>query len=50
MMKGNGGMEYARRKANSFGEKALDHLSGLKDSNYKRALQNLVSFVIERER
>ncbi len=50
MMKGNGGMEYARRKAGSFGEKALAHLSGLKDSKYKRALQDLVRFVIEREK
>jgi octaprenyl-diphosphate synthase len=50
MMKGNGGMEYARRKANSFGEKAVGHLSGFKDSKYKRALQDLVSFVIEREK
>lgn len=50
MIKGNGGMEYARKKAGAFGEKALDQLSELKDSQYKRALKHLVRFVIEREK
>ena len=50
MIKGNGGMEYARKKASVFGERALGHLSGLADSQYKRSLQDLVRFVIEREK
>jgi octaprenyl-diphosphate synthase len=48
-IKGNGGVQYAREKASLFGEKALGYLSELGDSKYKKALQDLVGFVIERE-
>jgi geranylgeranyl pyrophosphate synthase len=47
---GNGGVTYARRRAIGFGEKALSHLSELKDSKYKKALQDLVGFVINRDK
>jgi octaprenyl-diphosphate synthase len=48
-IKGNGGVQYAREKACAFGEKALGYLSELADSEYSKALRNLVGFVIERE-
>lgn len=47
---GNGGVTYAQRRAIVFGEKALSHISELKDSKYKKALQDLVGFVINREK
>jgi len=50
LIKGNGGVKYAQKKASDFGEKALNYLSELKDSKYKKALRDLVSFVIEREK
>lgn len=50
LIKGNGGVEYSRQKAKSFGEKALSQLSGLKDSECKKALENLVGFVIKRDK
>ena len=50
LIKENGGVEYAQKKARTFGEKAISHLLELKDSKYKKALQDLVSFVIEREK
>ena len=50
LIRGNGGVEYAHKKASAFGEKALSFLSELKDSEYKKALQDLVSFVIKRDK
>ena len=50
IIKGNGGVEYSRHKAHSFGEKALSQISDLKDSEYKKALENLVGFVIKRDK
>jgi octaprenyl-diphosphate synthase len=50
LIKGNGGMEYAFKKASAFGDRALGHLSELRDSKYRKALEDLVSFVIEREK
>ncbi|MCK4403839.1 MAG: polyprenyl synthetase family protein [candidate division Zixibacteria bacterium] len=50
LIKGNGGVEYAQEKASAFGEKALSFLSELKDSKYKKTLQDLARFVIEREK
>jgi octaprenyl-diphosphate synthase len=50
LIKGNGGVEYSQKKAKSFGEKALSQLSFLKDSEYKESLENLVSFVIKRDK
>ena len=50
LIKGNGGVKYAQEKAISFEEKALSCLSELKDSKYKKALQDLASFVIERDK
>ncbi len=49
-MKGNGGVEYAKNKADGFGKKASYCISGFKDSKYKKALENLVSFVIQRDK
>ncbi|NIM98501.1 MAG: polyprenyl synthetase family protein [candidate division Zixibacteria bacterium] len=49
LIKGNGGVDYALEKANSFGDKALGHLSKLKHSKYRKALEELVSFAIQRE-
>jgi octaprenyl-diphosphate synthase len=50
LIKGNGGVEYAFKKAKTYGDKALDHLSELEDSKYKKALKDLVRFVIAREK
>jgi octaprenyl-diphosphate synthase len=50
IIKGNGGVEYSKQKAHSFGEKALSQLSDLKDSEYKESLENLVRFVIKRDK
>ncbi len=50
LIKGNGGVDYSREKAKTFGEKALNQLSDLRDSEYKQALQNLVDFVLRREK
>jgi octaprenyl-diphosphate synthase len=50
LIKGNGGVEYAQNKATAFGDKALSYLFKLKDSKHKKALQDLVSFVIQREK
>jgi octaprenyl-diphosphate synthase len=50
LIKGNGGVEYSCHKAESFGEKALGQLSDLKDSEHKQALENLVDFVIKRDK
>ncbi|KPL01099.1 MAG: hypothetical protein AMJ91_01430 [candidate division Zixibacteria bacterium SM23_73_3] len=50
LIKGNGGVEYARKRTTSFGQKALSFLSELEDSKYKKALQDLVSFVIQRDK
>jgi len=50
LIKGNGGVEYSRQKAKTFGERALSQLSDLEDSEYKQALENLVSFVIKRDK
>jgi len=50
LIKGNGGVEYSRRRAKTFGERALSQLSDLEDSEYKQALENLVSFVIKRDK
>lgn len=49
LIKGNGGVEYSRQKATSFGEKALGQLRALEDSEHKQALENLVDFVIKRD-
>jgi octaprenyl-diphosphate synthase len=50
LIKGNGGVEYALKKASAFGDKATGHLSELEDSKYKKALKDLVRFVIAREK
>lgn len=49
-MKGNGGVEYSQKKAGTFGKKAESCLSWFKDSKYKKSLQDLISFVIKREK
>ena len=50
IIKGNGGVEYARSRARFFGEQALSCLSGIGDSKYKTALADLVHFVIQRDK
>ena len=50
LIKGNGGVEYAQKKADAFGKMAESCLTKLKDSKYKKALQDLVGFVIKREK
>ncbi len=50
MIKGNGGVEYARGKAKHFGQMALACLSGIRDCKYKKSLADLVHFVIRREK
>lgn len=50
MIKKNGGMEYAHKKAQAFSQKALGYLSDIKDSQYKKALQSLARFVIQRDK
>jgi octaprenyl-diphosphate synthase len=50
IIKGNGGLQYAKFKAEEFGKKALSFLSALKESEYKESLRRLVEFARERER
>jgi len=45
-----GGVDYAKCKAKEFGEKALDFISGLVDSESKDSLVDLVSFMVNREK
>jgi octaprenyl-diphosphate synthase len=49
-MKGNGGVEYANNLATAFGKKAEACISGFKDSGYKKSLQSLIGFVIDRDK
>jgi octaprenyl-diphosphate synthase len=49
LIRGNGGVEYSRLKAESFGEKALVQLRALEDSEHKQSLEKLVDFVIKRD-
>jgi octaprenyl-diphosphate synthase len=49
-IKGNGGVEYAEKKADSFGKNAESCLAVFKDSKYKKALHNLIRFVIKRDK
>ncbi len=44
-----GGTNYSLKKANQFGEKALEYLTFLPDSVYRQALRDLVRFVVNRE-
>jgi octaprenyl-diphosphate synthase len=50
LIKGNGGVEYVLKKARAFGDKALGCLSELEDSEHKKALEDLVGFVIARDK
>jgi octaprenyl-diphosphate synthase len=45
-----GGVDYAKSRAFEFGERALDFISNLKDSESKDSLINLVNFMVNRER
>jgi octaprenyl-diphosphate synthase len=49
LIRGNGGVEYSRQKAESFGDKALVQLRALEDSEHKQSLESLVDFVIKRD-
>lgn len=50
IVKGNGGLQYAKSKAEEFGKRALSSLSALKETEYKDSLKRLVEFARERER
>lgn len=45
-----GGVEYSRKRAWDFGNKAMKSISELNDSEYKKALEELVNFVLTREK
>lgn len=45
-----GGIEYSRKRAWDFGNKAMKLISELDDSEYKKALQELVNFILTREK
>lgn len=45
----SGGVEYARKRANDFVEKALHVLAPFSDNPYKRALEELVEFAAVRQ-
>jgi octaprenyl-diphosphate synthase len=45
-----GGVEYSRRRASDFGKSALEVISGLKDSEHKNSLTQLVDFILTREK
>jgi octaprenyl-diphosphate synthase len=45
-----GGVEYAKWRADIFGQKALGHLSGFRNSPYKQSLVNMVDFAVNRDR
>jgi octaprenyl-diphosphate synthase len=44
-----GGLEYANRMMNEYKQKALDQLNGFPDTEVKKALQNYMEFVTERD-
>jgi octaprenyl-diphosphate synthase len=46
----HGGIEYARAKAEEFGERATDALTELPDNEPTRALGAAVAYVVERRR
>ena len=46
----HGGLEYARDRADAFGEDAADALASLPDAPARRALEAAVSYVVERKR
>jgi geranylgeranyl pyrophosphate synthase len=43
-------VEYSRRRAFDFGRSALEVISGLKTSEYKDSLTQLVDFILTREK
>lgn len=45
-----GGVEYSRRRAFDFGRSALEVISGLKTSEYKDSLTQLVDYILTREK
>jgi octaprenyl-diphosphate synthase len=47
-VKGSGGIEYALEVMNKYHQDALLLLQELPDSNYKKSLQQLVQFTIDR--
>jgi octaprenyl-diphosphate synthase len=50
LMQGNGGVEYAQQRASAFGKKAQDCILSFEDSRYKKSLQSLIGFVIQRDK
>ena len=45
-----GGLKYAKSKASEFGEKALNNIFEIEDSEYKKSLSSLVEFAIKRDK
>ncbi|HVP35949.1 MAG TPA: polyprenyl synthetase family protein [Terriglobales bacterium] len=45
-----GGVDYSRRRASDFGKSALEVISGLKASEHKNSLTQLVDFILTREK
>lgn len=45
-----GGIDYAKWRAEIFGQKALSHLAGFKNSPYKQSLVDMVDFAVNRDR
>ncbi|HUU44958.1 MAG TPA: polyprenyl synthetase family protein [Acidobacteriota bacterium] len=45
----NGGFDYARRRAAEYRKKALDLLSGLSESSYRLALEEVVNHSVDRQ-
>jgi octaprenyl-diphosphate synthase len=50
LVKEYGGVEYAKWRAEIFGQKALSCLSSFKDSPYKKSLIDMVEFAVNRDR
>ncbi len=46
----HGGLEYARERAEAFGDEAADALTALPDGPATRALESAVTYVVERKR
>ena len=50
LVKEHGGLEYAKWRAEIFGQKALSCLSAFVDSPYKKSLTDMVEFAVNRDR
>ena len=50
LVEAHGGLEYARERANAFGERAADALAEVPASPAREALQRAVTYVVDRKR